>query len=64
MGKPTSVAARSFAGINGKAEATDEDLRGLIKAKFSTLVSAFRSFDKNGDGQINRQESAHPKLFV
>jgi Ca2+-binding EF-hand superfamily protein len=47
---------RSFAGINGKAEATDEDLRGLIKAKFSTLVSAFRSFDKNGDGQINRQE--------
>ncbi len=28
----------------------------MIKDKFSTLVSAFRSFDKNGDGVIDNGE--------
>lgn len=35
---------------------TDEALRDLIKNKFATLIAAFRSFDKNGDGQINHDE--------
>jgi Ca2+-binding EF-hand superfamily protein len=50
--KPT----RKFSGIAGKAEATDEDLRQVVMKKHATIVAAFRSFDKNGDGQINRSE--------
>jgi len=35
---------------------TDEDLRNLMKTKFKTIMTAFRSFDKNGDGQVNKSE--------
>jgi Ca2+-binding EF-hand superfamily protein len=50
--KPT----RKFSGVAGKANATDEDLRQVMMKKHATIVAAFRSFDKNGDGQINRSE--------
>eukprot|EP00746_Dinoflagellata_sp_MGD_P042035 gnl/MRDRNA2_/MRDRNA2_20173_c0_seq1.p1 gnl/MRDRNA2_/MRDRNA2_20173_c0~~gnl/MRDRNA2_/MRDRNA2_20173_c0_seq1.p1 ORF type:complete len:594 (+),score=121.56 gnl/MRDRNA2_/MRDRNA2_20173_c0_seq1:72-1784(+) len=45
-----------YTGIGGKKEVTDDELRALIKAKFQTIVSAFRAFDKNGDGMINKHE--------
>ena len=35
---------------------SDEELRALMKKKFATLMTAFKSFDKNGDGQVNRKE--------
>lgn len=47
---------RQYAGINGKRVVTDEELRKLLKEKFSTMVSAFRAFDKNGDGCISKTE--------
>lgn len=28
----------------------------MIKKKFCTLIAAFRSFDRNGDGSVNRKE--------
>jgi Ca2+-binding EF-hand superfamily protein len=48
--------ARKYSGVNGSAIATDEDLRQVVMKKSGTIVAAFRSFDKNGDGQINRSE--------
>jgi len=47
---------RQYTGIGGKQNATDEDLRALLQGKFSTIVSAFRAFDKNGDRMINKKE--------
>eukprot|EP00746_Dinoflagellata_sp_MGD_P166656 gnl/MRDRNA2_/MRDRNA2_96703_c0_seq1.p1 gnl/MRDRNA2_/MRDRNA2_96703_c0~~gnl/MRDRNA2_/MRDRNA2_96703_c0_seq1.p1 ORF type:complete len:534 (+),score=110.30 gnl/MRDRNA2_/MRDRNA2_96703_c0_seq1:86-1687(+) len=47
---------RQYTGIGGKQNATDEDLRALLQGKFSTLVAAFRAFDKNGDRMINKKE--------
>lgn len=38
------------------ATLTDEDLRNLMKTKFKTIMTAFRSFDKNGDGCVNKSE--------
>eukprot|EP00746_Dinoflagellata_sp_MGD_P164880 gnl/MRDRNA2_/MRDRNA2_93814_c0_seq1.p1 gnl/MRDRNA2_/MRDRNA2_93814_c0~~gnl/MRDRNA2_/MRDRNA2_93814_c0_seq1.p1 ORF type:complete len:513 (+),score=84.59 gnl/MRDRNA2_/MRDRNA2_93814_c0_seq1:187-1725(+) len=35
---------------------TDEDLRNMMKTKFKTIMTAFRSFDKNGDGAVNKSE--------
>lgn len=35
---------------------TDDDLRNMMKTKFKTIMTAFRSFDKNGDGQVNKTE--------
>jgi Ca2+-binding EF-hand superfamily protein len=53
---PPPKPKKTFTGVNGKANATDEELRQFMMKKHSTLVAAFRSFDKNGDGQINRGE--------
>lgn len=47
---------RQYTGIGGKQNVTDEELRALLKGKFSTLVAAFRAFDKNGDRMINKKE--------
>merc|ERR1719240_2208603 len=35
---------------------TDDELRELLKKKCSTLAAAFRKFDKNGDGVVNKGE--------
>ena len=48
---------RRYSGIKGadgklKLEITDDDLRRLLKEKCSTLASAFKLFDKNGDGEV------------
>jgi Ca2+-binding EF-hand superfamily protein len=53
---PAPKPKRTYSGVDGKANATDEDLRQVMMKKHSTIVAAFRSFDKNGDGQINRSE--------
>jgi Ca2+-binding EF-hand superfamily protein len=45
-------------GAGGKKQVTDEELRQIIKKKFSTLIAAFRSFDRNGDGSVNKREFA------
>ncbi|CAD7937081.1 unnamed protein product [Amoebophrya sp. A120] len=47
---------KKYKGIGGKMSITDEELRALMKKKFATLMTAFKSFDKNGDGQVNRKE--------
>jgi Ca2+-binding EF-hand superfamily protein len=47
---------RQYTGIDGKQKVTDEELRQLLKGKFSTIVAAFRAFDKNGDRMINKKE--------
>jgi Ca2+-binding EF-hand superfamily protein len=47
---------RQYSGVNGKQTVTDDELRKVIKSKFSTIVSAFRAFDKNGDGCIDKKE--------
>lgn len=45
-----------YTGIGGKQNVTDDELRQYIKSKFSTIVEAFRAFDKNGDGMVNKRE--------
>jgi len=45
-----------YAGVKGKMEVSDDELRQLMKKKFCTLLAAFKSFDKNGDGCVNRKE--------
>ena len=47
---------RVYAGVGGKLEVTDDELRAIMKKKFCTLIAAFKSFDKNGDGCVNRKE--------
>jgi len=47
---------KRYTGVGGKQSVTDDELRKLIKDKFKTIISAFRSFDKNGDGQVNKRE--------
>jgi len=50
------VPKKQYTGIAGKQAVTDEELRALLKGKFSTIVAAFRAFDKNGDRMINKKE--------
>ncbi|CAD7960204.1 unnamed protein product [Amoebophrya sp. A25] len=57
----TENAGASFGGKDNPrkyatAKLTDEALRKQIKKKFSTIIGAFRAFDKNGDGCISRAE--------
>ncbi|CAD7971754.1 unnamed protein product [Amoebophrya sp. A25] len=47
---------RKYSGVGGKMSISDDELRLLMKKKFATLLTAFKSFDKNGDGQVNRKE--------
>eukprot|EP00392_Amoebophrya_sp_AT5.2_P011030 g11105.t1 len=47
---------KKYKGVGGKMSISDEELRALMKKKFATLMTAFKSFDKNGDGQVNRKE--------
>ena len=35
---------------------TDDELRALLQKKCSTLAAAFRKFDKNADGVVNKGE--------
>merc|ERR1719262_1364010 len=47
---------RKYTGVDGKTHITDDELRELLKKKCSTLAAAFRKFDKNADGCVNKGE--------
>lgn len=47
---------KKYAGVDGKLQITDDELRALLKKKCQTLAAAFRLFDKNGDGEVSKGE--------
>jgi Ca2+-binding EF-hand superfamily protein len=42
--------------LDDLSEEMEEEIREVIKGKFDTLTNAFRKFDKDGNGNISREE--------